>query len=154
VRSLADLKLAPFHLLATEGVVHSDKDHVWHMTTLGRLCAADPGLLLATPYKVVDLGDEASQKEGIDWWEELTASGGEGMVVKPLQFVTKSRRGLVQTPVKCRDREYGHIIYGPAYTAPQLLERLRSRSRGRGGRWRCEFALGMEAFNGSWNGSR
>ena len=51
VHSLTDLKLAPFHLLASEGVVHSDKDHVWHMSTLARLCAADPDLLLATPYK-------------------------------------------------------------------------------------------------------
>ena len=59
VNSLADLKLAPFHLLASEGAVHADKDHVWHMTTLSRLCAADPELLLATPYKVIDLGDEA-----------------------------------------------------------------------------------------------
>lgn len=147
VHSLADLKLAPFHLLASEGVVHSDKDHVWHMSTLARLCAADPGLLLATPYKVVDLADEASQKEGIDWWEELTASGGEGMVVKPLQFVTKGRRGLVQPAVKCRGREYLRIIYGPEYTAPEHLERLRSRglSTKRSLALR-EFAIGMEAL--------
>src|ERR1700741_5429446 len=44
VLSLADLKLAPFHLLASERVVNSDKDHVWHMSTLARLCTADPGL--------------------------------------------------------------------------------------------------------------
>ena len=84
VHSLADLKLAPFHLLASEGVVHADKDHVWHMTTLARLCAADAGLLLATPYNVFNLNDDRSQQEGIAWWEELTASGGEGMVVKPV----------------------------------------------------------------------
>ena len=35
VHSLDDYKLAPFHLLATEGAVHSDKDHLWHMQTLG-----------------------------------------------------------------------------------------------------------------------
>src|SRR5256884_2541906 len=113
VHSLADLKLAPFHLLASEGVVHADKDHVWHMTTLARLCAADAGLLLATPYNVFNLNDDRSQQEGIAWWEELTASGGEGMVVKPLQFVAKNRRGLVQPAVKCRGREYLRIIYGP-----------------------------------------
>src|SRR5258707_3538307 len=126
VHSLADLKLAPFHLLASEGVVHADKDHVWHMTTLARLCAADPELLLATPYREVDLGDEASHQQGIEWWEELTASGGEGMVVKPLQFVMKSRRRLVQPAIKCRGREYLRIIYGPETTAPDHLERLRS----------------------------
>jgi protein phosphatase len=147
VHSLADLKLAPFHLLANEGAVHSDKDHVWHMSTLARLCAADPGLLLATPCKVVDLSDEVSQKEGIEWWEELTASGGEGMVVKPLQFVTKSRRGLVQPAVKCRGREYLRIIYGPEYTAPEHLERLRSRGLGTKRSLALrEFALGMESL--------
>src|SRR6267142_1674583 len=52
VHSLADLKLAPFHLLASEGAVHTDKDHGWHMATLARLCSADAGLLLATTYKV------------------------------------------------------------------------------------------------------
>jgi protein phosphatase len=147
VHSLADLKLAPFHLLASEGTVHSDKDHVWHMTTLARLCASDPGLLLATPYKVVDPYDEASQNEGIGWWEELTASGGEGMVVKPLQFVAKGRRGLVQPAVKCRGREYLRIIYGPEYTAPEHLERLRSRGLGTKRSLALrEFALGMEAL--------
>jgi hypothetical protein len=68
------------------------------------LCAAEPELLLATPYKIVDVGDEASQKEGIDWWGELTAFGGEGMVVKPLQFIGKNRRGLIRPAIKCRGR--------------------------------------------------
>src|SRR5205823_12168386 len=31
VRSVRDLKLAPFHVLATEGKVHVDRDHIWHM---------------------------------------------------------------------------------------------------------------------------
>ena len=51
VESLTDLKLAPFHLLATEGHVHTDKDHTWHMETLAEVCRADPELLLATPYQ-------------------------------------------------------------------------------------------------------
>ncbi len=148
VHSLADLKLAPFHLLASEGAVHSDKDHGWHMTTLARLCASDSGLLLATPYKVVNVGDEASEKIGSQWWEELTASGGEGIVVKPLQFVAKNRRGLVQPAVKCRGREYLRIIYGPEYTAPENLDRLRSRGLGTKRSLALrEFALGVEALN-------
>jgi len=147
VHSLLDLKLAPFHLLASEGVVHTDKDHVWHMTTLARLCAADSELLLATPYKVVDLSDEADQQQGTAWWEELTACGGEGMVVKPLQFFLKSRRGLIQPAVKCRGREYLRIIYGPEYTAPEHLERLRARGLGTKRSLALrEFALGMEAL--------
>jgi protein phosphatase len=148
VHSLADLKLAPFHLLASDGVVHADKDHVWHMTTLARLCAADPELLLATPYRAVDLNDEASQLAGIAWWEELTASGGEGMVVKPSQFFGRNRRGLIQPAIKCRGREYLRIIYGPEYTAPEHLERLRARGLGTKRSLALrEFALGIEALH-------
>jgi protein phosphatase len=147
VHSLTDLKLAPFHLLATEGTVHSDKDHLWHMATLARLCAADPELLLATPYKVIDLGDDTSQQQGIAWWEELTAAGGEGMVVKPFAFVASNRRGLVQPAVKCRGREYLRIIYGPEYTSPEHLERLRARGLGTKRSLALrEFALGIEAL--------
>jgi protein phosphatase len=65
-------------------------------------CSADPELLLATPFRVVDLTDKADQ---VQWWEELTASGGEGMVVKPLEFVTKGRKGLAQPAVKVRGGE-------------------------------------------------
>jgi protein phosphatase len=148
VHSLADLKLAPFHLLASEGAVHSDKDHVWHMTTLARLCASDPGLFLTTPYKVVNLNDDGGQQEGIAWWEELTASGGEGMVVKPYQFVGRNRRGLIQPAIKCRGREYLRIIYGPEYTAPEHLERLRARGLGTKRSLALrELALGIEALH-------
>lgn len=146
VHSLADYKLAPFHLLAREHALHTDKDHVWHMETLARLCAADSELLLATPYRVVDLTDEASQQQGTAWWEELTASGGEGMVIKPLSFVVHGR-GLVQPAVKCRGREYLRIIYGPEYTLPEHLMRLRSRGLGRKRSLALrEFALGIEAL--------
>jgi protein phosphatase len=147
VKSVGDLKLAPFHLLATEGRVQVDRDHVWHMNTLAKVSGADNGLLLATPYKVVDVTDEASQSEGVRWWEELTAAGGEGMVVKPLDFIARSRRGLVQPAVKCRGREYLRIIYGPEYTAPENLERLRSRGLSSKRSLACrEFALGIEAL--------
>ena len=124
--SLSDLKLAPFHLLATEGHVHTDKDHLWHMEPLAEVCRVDPELLLATRYKVVDVTDPASQEEGIEWWEELTGRGGEGMVVKPLTFIHKGRRGLSQPAVKCRGREYLRIIYGPDYTSEENLDRTES----------------------------
>jgi protein phosphatase len=84
-------------------------------------------ILLETPYKVIDVTGVNSQAEGIRWWEELTGRGGEGMVVKPLDFVAKGRRGIVQPEVKCRGKEYLRIIYGPEYTAPENLDRLRSR---------------------------
>ena len=147
VQSLADLKLAPFHVLASESGVHTANDHVWHMEMLAKVCAADSGLLLATPFRVVDLTDKADQEKGIQWWEELTASGGEGMVVKPLGFVTKGRKGLAQPAVKVRGREYLRIIYGPEYTLPENLERLKSRGLGTKRSLALrEFALGLEAL--------
>lgn len=147
VNSISDLKLAPFHLLATERSVHTDHDHIWHMETLKRLCEADSAFLLATPYKVVDVTDESNRLEGITWWEQLTARGGEGMVIKPLGFITRGTRGLVQPAVKCRGVEYLRIIYGPEYDFPENLERLRSRGlAAKRSLALREFALGIEAL--------
>ena len=144
---MTDLKLAPFHILATQGEVHSNKDHVWHMNTLAQLCSADEELLLATPYKVVDVTNPFSTEEGILWWRELTARGGEGMVVKPFDFIVKGRRGIVQPAVKCRGPEYLRIIYGPEYSMPENLERLRLRGLGTKRSLALrEFALGIEAL--------
>ncbi|HEX7285272.1 MAG TPA: polynucleotide kinase-phosphatase [Candidatus Angelobacter sp.] len=147
VSSVDDLRLAPFHLLATEGAIHTAKDHAWHMETLARICGHEDPLLLATPHMLVDLADSESQATAVAWWEELTAKGGEGMVVKPLDFIATGPRGLVQPAVKCRGREYLRIIYGPEYTAPQNLERLRARGLGRKRSLALrEFALGVEAL--------
>ncbi len=147
VESLADLKLAPFHLLATEGHVHIDRDHLWHMETLADVCRAAPDLLLATEYQVVDVTDAASQAAGVDWWHALTGRGGEGMVVKPLTFLHRGRRGLSQPAVKCRGCEYLRIIYGPEYTADANLARLRSRGLGRKRSLALgELALGVEGL--------
>lgn len=147
VHSLEDLRLAPFHLLATEGKVHTDRDHLWHMNTLGAICQHGAPVLFTTRYRVVNTGDEAEVTAAIGWWEELTAQGGEGMVVKPLAFVARSKRGLVQPAVKCRGREYLRIIYGPEYTVQENLARLRSRglSAKRSLALR-EFALGIEGL--------
>ena len=148
VQSIADLKLAPFHLLATEGAVYFDKSHLWHMQTLTKLCqSAEDALLFATRYGTVDLTGNTSQTEAIRRWEELTERGGEGTVIKPLNFIVQGKRGLVQPAVKCRGRDYLRIIYGPEYTLPHNLERLRSRglSHKRSLALR-EFALGVEAL--------
>jgi len=147
VESLDDLKLAPFHLLATEGAVHTDKDHLWHMRTLATICSADERMLLATPHRLVSLDDEGAVNDAIAWWEALTGKGGEGMVVKPLDFVVRGARGLVQPAVKCRGTEYLRIIYGPEYTVPENLERLRSRGLGvKRSLALREFALGVEGL--------
>jgi polynucleotide kinase-phosphatase len=147
VKSLDDVRLAPFHLLATEGAVHVDKDHVWHMEALAKVCRADERLLVATSYRVVELADAKAVEEGTRWWEALTSRGGEGMVVKPLAFLARGKKGLVQPAVKCRGPDYLRIIYGPEYTLPENLERLRQRglSTKRALALR-ELALGVESL--------
>ena len=147
VHSVKDLKLAPFHLLATEGQVHIQRDHVWHMEKLAEVCRASDGLLMTTTYRQVDVTDTASVDEATRWWEGLTDGGGEGMVLKPFDFIVRGRRGLVQPAVKCRGREYLRIIYGPEYLLPENLERLRNRAVGAKRSLALrEFALGIEAL--------
>ena len=147
VTSIDDLKLAPFHLLASDGAVHTSRDHRWHMETLGRLCAPGGPLLTATQYRIVDLSNAESEADASHWWRQLTDCGGEGMVVKPLDFIARGRRSLVQPAIKCRGVEYLRIIYGPEYTLPHNLDRLRARglSVKRSLALR-EFALGIEAL--------
>jgi protein phosphatase len=147
VRSLDDLKLAPFHLLASEGAVHTDKPHLWHMESIGKLCAVDAGLLMLTPFRLVQLNDVQSCADAVTWWTEMTSAGREGMVVKPLDFIAQGRRGVTQPAIKCRGPEYLRIIYGPEYLVPANLERLRSRGVGAKRSLAArEFALGIEAL--------
>jgi protein phosphatase len=147
VTSIDDLRVAPFHLLASEGKVHIDRSNSWHMEVLAKLSGTGDSLLMATSHQVVDVTDAASEAEGVRWWDELTARGGEGMVVKPMEFVARGRRGIAQPAVKCRGPEYLRIIYGMEYTLPEHIERLRSRglSVKRSLALR-EFALGIEGL--------
>ena len=148
VESIDDLRLAPFHVLASEGRTHTDRDHVWHMETLAAMCRHDERLLIATPFRVVDVTDADEVAAGVGWWEELTSRGGEGMVVKPLDFVpARGQKRPVQPAVKCRGPEYLRIIYGPEYTLPEHLDRLRLRGlAGKRGLAHREFALGIEGL--------
>jgi len=143
-----DVRVAPFHLLASEGAVHTDKSHLWHMAQAHLLAAADPALVLATAYRQVELDDAAQVNDAIAWWEALTGAGGEGMVVKPLAYLARGRRGLLQPAIKCRGREYLRIIYGPDYDRPENLERLKKRGLGTKRQMAIrETALGLEALN-------
>jgi protein phosphatase len=100
------------------------------METLAKVCQHDPNFLLATEFRVVDLADPESEAAATDWWVELTARGGEGMVVKPYDWIARGNKGLSQPAVKCRGSEYLRIIYGPDYDTEQNLERLRRRGLG------------------------
>ena len=146
VTGVEDLRVAPFHLLASEAKVWFDRDHKFHMTVAGRLAAAGDAVT-ATRWRAVSLDDIEACEAAVRWWEEMTASGGEGMVVKPHQFVVRGPKGLVQPALKVRGREYLRIIYGPEYDLPEHIVRL--RERGVGGKRNLalrEFALGHEAL--------
>ena len=143
-----DYKIAPFHLLATEGKVHTEKSHIWHMEFATKLAQADSSLFQPTKTQSVDLTDPASVASATDWWEDLTGGGGEGMVVKPEQFLIKGERGLLQPAVKCRGKEYLRIIYGPDYLEAKNLKQLKNRSLKRKQSLAIrEFSLGLEALH-------
>ncbi len=146
-QTVADLRLAPFHVLAAESGTFFDRPHDWHLELCDKLVAADPNWFTTTNRLKADLVDPASEAAALEWWEQLTSAGGEGMVVKPAAFTAQGRKGLAQPGIKCRGREYLRIIYGPEYTDPTQLERLRNRNLGRKRSLAIrEFALGAEAL--------
>ncbi|WP_432142807.1 polynucleotide kinase-phosphatase [Streptomyces sp. bgisy084] len=163
---LDGVRLAPFQILAVQGRSLAGLPHTEQLALLDRLIAAEgavaardggtsggatdrPGLLATTRRILVDTGDETSVAAGIAWWRELTADGGEGMVVKPVRALIRQADGrLVQPGVKCRGREYLRIIYGPEYTRPENLRRLRVRHLGHKRSLALrEYALGLEALD-------
>lgn len=141
---LDGVKIAPFHLLATSGQAHVDQTHRWHLDTLKTYLGSSP-LFHPTQTLEIDPTRPEEVEIGCRWWEELTAGGGEGMVVKPETMVAHGSRGLLQPALKVRGREYLRIIYGPDYTdsIPQLRRRAMSRKRSLALR---EFALGVHAL--------
>ncbi|MGI5480134.1 polynucleotide kinase-phosphatase [Streptomyces lavendofoliae] len=146
---LDGVRFAPFQILAGQGRSLADVPHDGQLAWLDRLVEHDPtGLLQVTRRLVVETGDEASVRAGADWWLELTGAGGEGMVVKPLQALVRDGKGrLVQPGIKVRGREYLRIVYGPEYTRPENLARLRERHLGHKRSLALrEYALGLEAL--------
>jgi protein phosphatase len=148
VESVDDLRVAPFHILATEGAVHDDKSHAWHMETLAEVCTRSDEILAPTSWRELDPNDQSEVASAIDWWRELTLGGGEGVVVKPSLFVARDGKRLVQPALKCRGQEYLRMIYGPEYTLPEHLDRLRTRGLGSKRKLAIsEFSLGLEALH-------
>ncbi|MFD4713439.1 polynucleotide kinase-phosphatase [Streptomyces sp. NPDC058430] len=147
---LEGVRLAPFQILAAQGRSLAALPHDEQLALIDRMVENDgSGLLQTTRRLFVDTADEASVSAGIDWWLEMTGRGGEGMVVKPVEALTRDGKGrLVQPGIKCRGREYLRIIYGPEYTRPDHLERLRGRFLGHKRSLAIrEYALGLEALD-------
>jgi len=142
-----DYRIAPFHVLATEGKVWNDENHLTHMSVVKEFMTGPDPIFVATNHVSVELHDESAVADAVDWWLELTASGGEGMVVKPLDFIARGKTEMLQPAIKCRGREYLRIIYGPEYTRADHMETLKKRSLSKKRRLAmAEFSLGMEAL--------
>lgn len=147
VGSADDLRFAAFQVLAAEGQSFETRDHGWHLEISGRLAAAGPELFATTRHLRVDLEQDSDVETAVKWWEELTAAGSEGMVVKPWQNLTRAKRGWVQPGIKVRGREYLRLIYGPDYLEEGNLERLRQRATDKKrNRALHEYILGLEAL--------
>ncbi|GII54513.1 polynucleotide kinase-phosphatase [Planotetraspora thailandica] len=140
VSGLDGVRLAPFQVLACEGRATAvTEPHSWHLEVLGRLSSP---ILTPTRHVYVSLDSEEERAAAVEWWSELTAAGGEGMVVKPVDHAP----GRVQPGIKVRGREYLRIIYGPDYT--ESLDLLRRRFLGKKRSLASrEHALGVEALS-------
>ena len=145
---LSGVRIAPFQVLAAEGATYHARSHAWHLEIADVLAAADAEFVTPTRRIYADTTDPDSVALATQWWSDLTAAGGEGMVVKPAANLTRGRKGLVQPGLKVRGREYLRIIYGPDYTEPANLDRLRQRSLGHKRSLALrEYALGLEALD-------
>lgn len=145
---LTGVQLAPFQVLASEGRTYHELPHAEHLALTDRLVAADAAMFRTTRRTSVDLTDDDSIRAAIQWWSELADAGGEGMVVKPAANLTRTAKSIVQPGLKVRGREYLRIIYGPDYTEPANLDRLRQRALGHKRSMALrEYALGLEALD-------
>ena len=128
-RSYQDLRFAPFHVLAAEGRVFTAENHAWHMQIAERLARHSNGVLVPTDWREVDLGDDEGMAAALRWFEEITAAGNEGLIIKAPDLLP---RGTTTAPsIKVRGREYLRIIYGPEYDRPETLPGLKKRNTGR-----------------------
>jgi polynucleotide kinase-phosphatase len=136
---LDGVTLAPFQILACEGrALAVTQPHEWHLAELAKLAG---GLITPTRHRFVDLSSRDDRDAATQWWLDLTAAGGEGMVVKPAHL-TAAR---VQPGIKVRGREYLRIIYGADYT--ESLDTLRDRHLGKKRQLaHREHGLGLEAL--------
>ena len=124
---LGQIQVAPFHLLAAQNQLFLDNTHDWHLAQALKLHQQDPDFFRQTDQITADPADPADRQLVIDWWTNLTSKGGEGMVVKPMEYIPNGNNSNVQPALKVRGPEYLRIIYGPEYNLPGNIERMRRR---------------------------
>ena len=122
------LVYAPFHILGTEGNTYFDKQHTWHLENIDQFCTYNSKHLMVTANILVDLQNQDSTQQAIAWWTALTSKGGEGMVVKPLDYITSFKGRTVQPAMKCRGSEYLRSSYGPEYDTTEKSQVWKDRN--------------------------
>ena len=143
---LTGVQIAPFQILATRGNSMYIQSHRWHMDIADQLSAADPEFIRPTRHIEVTTDNEESIATAVAWWDELTSSGAEGMVVKPMVAPVKNGQRLVQPGLKVRGREYLRMTYGPDYLDHLTDLRQRNLATKRSLALR-EYAVGLEAID-------
>ena len=150
INDIDSIQIAPFHLLAHSNEMFFHQPHTWHMEKNKEFAMMD-NLFVETEYRVID--DAQSEEQVIQWWEEITADGHEGIVIKPEIFLTTSQGKLIQPAIKVRGQKYLHIIYGMDYLQPKNLSTLKKRNTGKKQRLALkEFSLGIEGIQRLING--
>lgn len=137
------IRIAPFHILAHSTGAFMDQTHEWHMKHAEEL-AQYSDWFMTTEYRIIT--DEHSEQDVIQWWQQLTADGHEGIVIKPEKMTMHYRKQLIQPAIKVRGQKYLHMIYGMDYLHPHNLSRLKQRKTRKKERHALmEFALSVES---------
>ena len=145
--SVEQVRTAPFHILAAEGRTLADQPHRWHLEVADRLAETAPSAFRKTRWVEVDLSSPEDEATATEWWTRMVQQGGEGMVVKPVDFIPQGGESRTQPAIKVRGPEYLRIIYGPEYLLPVNLERMRGRGlRNKQQLALREFALAQEGL--------
>lgn len=142
---LSGIQIAPFHILAHSSSTNFHQPHSWHMQ-MNELLAENSSLFIATEYRLIE--SEQDEQEIINWWQNMTEDGHEGIVVKPLDFLAYHKGKLLQPAIKVRGREYLRIIYGMDYTNEAFMKKLKQRNPSRKMKNALlEFKLGLEGIS-------
>lgn len=142
---LSGIQIAPFHILAHSSSTNFHQPHSWHMQ-MNELLAKNSSLFIATEYRLIDGEDD--EQAVIDWWQEMTEVGHEGIILKPLDYQAYYKGKLLQPAIKVRGREYLRIIYGMDYTNEAILKKLKQRNPSRKMKNALlEFKLGIEGIS-------
>ena len=139
VASVDDLRLAPFHLLASEGAVHIDKNHVWHMERSRRLRRRQtPSCCRATPHRVVDLDRPESEVAAATRGGGAHRRGrrGHGRQAARLRRPRAARPGAAGGEVP-RPRVPADHLRARVHRCPRTSSGCASAASAASARWRC-----------------